>query len=141
MSLPIFKCRHTNINSVTLLLLDVIDLLDLLSNSLVATRATFTKEVNYNRAAIYTIVPTLTVLYCILNNRSIEIKRIVQKYAVRSKFGIPVVYRFDFYEQIDCAKYALDQVSMCEICTKYPLDQVSIALIRELLKKELMCEK
>jgi len=45
--------------------------------------------INYNRATLHTTLPMLIAkLYCISNRRSIKIKRIVQKYAVR-KFGIP----------------------------------------------------
>jgi len=42
--------------------------------------------INYNRATLHTILPILIAKLCISNRRSIKIKRIVQKYAVR-KFG------------------------------------------------------
>jgi len=53
--------------------------------------------INYNRATLHMTLPMLIAkLYCTSNRRSIKIKRIVQKYAVRESSA---------FLRIDRAKY------------------------------------
>jgi len=78
-------------------------------------------EINYNGVVYFIILHTtfpmlseIARLYCISNQRSIEIKRAKIRDAIE-EFGTSIAYLDDSYERIDRAKYPFQQVFIAPI--------------------------